>query len=206
MEICKNKRPQQTHIYTKISLRAWGSQRSRSSSGLAAAEPLGLENTAKTLLFAAPEPLGHRNTSENTTVRCSGATWAPEYLRKHCCSLLRNHSWAPEYLRKHCCSLLRSHLGAGMPPTTLLLAAPEPFVGTGIPPKTLLFAVPEPLVAPEPLGDQYTSERTDVRCSRATWAPECLRKHCCSLLHNHWALEYPDNAPICCSGATWSLG
>ena len=166
----------------------WRFQRSRSSSGLAAAEPLGLENTAKTLLFAAPEPLGHRNTSENTAVRCSGATWAPEYLRKHCCSLLQ------------------SHLGAGIPPKTLLLAAPEPFVGTGIPPKTLLFAVPEPLVAPEPLGHQYTSERADVRCSRATWAPECLGKHCCSLLHNHWALEYPDNTPICCSGATWALG
>ena len=102
-------------------------------------------------------------------------------------SLLRSHLESKTQ-RKHCYLLLRSHLG------------------TGIPPKTLLFAVPEPLVAPEPLGHQYTSERADVRCSRATWAPECLGKHCCSLLHNHWALEYPDNTPICCSGATWALG
>ena len=111
---------------------------------------LGTGIPPKTLLFAAPEPRGRRNTSENTAVRCSRATWVPEYLRKHCCSLLRSHLWAPEYLRKHCCSLFRSHL---------LLRS---HLGTSIPPKGLMFA------APEPLGHRNASENTAVRCSITT--------------------------------------
>ena len=101
---------------------------------------LGAARPAKTPLFAAPELLGHRNTSENTAICCSGATWAPQVLRKHCYMQLRGHlgarkppktilfvtTWAPAYLRKHCYLLLRSHLGARIPPKTLLCVVPEP--------------------------------------------------------------------------------
>ena len=160
------------YIYTNISLRTSGPWGLQSSSGLTwipenlrkhcyllLRSHLGTGKPSKTLLFAAPELLGRRKTCENTAICCSGATWAPEYLRKHC-SLL-----------------LRGHLGAASPPKTLLYATP----GTLGRQKT---SENNTICYSGQLGRQKTSENTGICCSGITWAPEFLRKHCCVLFRS----------------------